>query len=34
VTVGMKIFRFLLYLPSHGFCIDMPEDGLSIGGNM
>jgi len=26
--------RILLYLSLYGFCIDMPEDGLSTGQNM
>ena len=26
--------KFLLYLPLYGFCIDMPDDGLSTGRNM
>ena len=26
--------RFFLYLTLYGFCIDMPEDGLSTGQNM
>jgi hypothetical protein len=34
VTVGMGPFRFLLSLPLYGFCIDMPEDGLSTSENM
>jgi len=34
VIVGMRTFRFLFYLLSSGFCTDMPEDDLSIGGNM
>ena len=33
-TVKRGPLRFLLYLPVYGFCIDMPEDGLSTGRDM
>jgi hypothetical protein len=27
-------YIFIFYLPLYGFCVDMPEDGLSTGRNM
>ena len=34
MTVKRGVVDFLLYLPLHGFCIDMLEDGLITGQNM
>ena len=30
----LRLLRSLLYLPLHGFCIEMPEAGLRTGRNM
>jgi len=31
VTAKKDSLRFYLYLPLYGFCIDIPEDGMSTG---